>query len=452
MRDRRLNLNHPTRRGLLSNRRGAAFLLAVYLSALTCLLLTGVSLQRTTTEIAAARTSRDLHQAFWLAEAALDYGVAYFKTHDINDGDTRAVPAAYGSAGFTVTTVGSEVVSPETQRLTWQMIGTGTSGGRTARVTATITEDQRLHGIWAEGPMYVASMQHQLTLNAPLRTGVGTARAVTLQGTTGQVGQVQIGPAAKAPRRYSYGQAGDKPGPWTRRIGSNGATDGVLLAENAWGLGTTSVTEPSVAVMAPLGTVATAPYPASQCDKPLIVPMGTTAEIADGDTLDLDPREGQIGLCVQYLVTGWGAGSGVLFRAPATVYVTGKDRDNTAVHVKEIWAVDPGHVVAAAAPLIPDGVKIIVTKAPKGEKAGRIQMLLSRFSGSIYAPESYLLIYPGGNGRMSEEKQVIGHIVAKDIDIASYGLGAPMAFVSRLPSGFKAPSVVNVVGWLGDGS
>jgi len=68
------------RRTLNSSRRGgqprgAAFLLSIYLSAMTLLILGGIALQRTAIESRAAQVSRDLAQAFWGTEAAFDQSV-----------------------------------------------------------------------------------------------------------------------------------------------------------------------------------------------------------------------------------------------------------------------------------------------------------------------------------------------------------------------------------------
>ena len=72
----------------LTNRRGAAFLLAVYFASLMFLLLGGVSLQRTMTEIKASLLSRDLHQSFWNAEAAFDQALIALRADNIPTFDT----------------------------------------------------------------------------------------------------------------------------------------------------------------------------------------------------------------------------------------------------------------------------------------------------------------------------------------------------------------------------
>ncbi len=72
-----------TIRHRLSNRRGAAFLLAVYFASLMFLLLGGVSLQRTMTETKAAYLSRDAHQSFWSAEAAFDQALIALRANEL---------------------------------------------------------------------------------------------------------------------------------------------------------------------------------------------------------------------------------------------------------------------------------------------------------------------------------------------------------------------------------
>jgi len=82
----------------LSNRRGAAFLLAVYFASLMFLLLGGVSLQRTMTEVKAASLSRDLHQAFWSADGAFDRSLRVLSSNMLPP--TQADLAASKQGGF----------------------------------------------------------------------------------------------------------------------------------------------------------------------------------------------------------------------------------------------------------------------------------------------------------------------------------------------------------------
>ncbi|MBI4003515.1 MAG: hypothetical protein HY353_00670, partial [Candidatus Omnitrophica bacterium] len=67
----------------LTNRHGAAFLLAIYVASLMLLLLGGVSLQRSTAEARASQVSRDLNQSFWITEATLDRVMIEFRAGTI---------------------------------------------------------------------------------------------------------------------------------------------------------------------------------------------------------------------------------------------------------------------------------------------------------------------------------------------------------------------------------
>ncbi len=77
----------------LSNRRGAAFLLAVYFASLMFLVLGGVSLQRTMTEMKASYLSRDMHQSFWNSEAAFDQALIALRAAALPLFDDPADPA-----------------------------------------------------------------------------------------------------------------------------------------------------------------------------------------------------------------------------------------------------------------------------------------------------------------------------------------------------------------------
>ncbi len=82
----------------LSNRRGAAFLLAVYFASLMFLVLGGVSLQRTMTEVKASLLSRDTHQSFWNSEAAFDQALTALRAKALPPFD--ALGCAYASIQF----------------------------------------------------------------------------------------------------------------------------------------------------------------------------------------------------------------------------------------------------------------------------------------------------------------------------------------------------------------
>ncbi|MBI4003494.1 MAG: hypothetical protein HY353_00560 [Candidatus Omnitrophica bacterium] len=91
----------------LTNRRGAAFLLAVYFASLMLLLLGGVSLQRTIVDVRASQVSRDVHQSYWAADAAFDRAMTVLRASQLpafNDSAfSDGLGCSYGSFTFNET-------------------------------------------------------------------------------------------------------------------------------------------------------------------------------------------------------------------------------------------------------------------------------------------------------------------------------------------------------------
>ena len=126
----------------LGNRRGAAVLLASYLACLSLLILGAVSLQRTMHELRAAQVSRDVQQAFWLAEEALDKAMAQLRS-----GQDPAVVSVGSCTGLT-TLPGLEPDTQSSYRLCresangtivrYRIESTGTAQAITQRVTALV--------------------------------------------------------------------------------------------------------------------------------------------------------------------------------------------------------------------------------------------------------------------------------------------------------------------------
>lgn len=145
-----------------SNDRGAVFLLAVYMSALILLLLGGVSIQRTGAEMRAAQLSRDLHQSFWLADAAMDAALARINSQHVEDGieyPVEPVRTGKGSASFHVWTQSATLHRPPSiysgtdfwQVLVRQITATGVAAdGRTTQVVSSFQESGPLSGGWAK--------------------------------------------------------------------------------------------------------------------------------------------------------------------------------------------------------------------------------------------------------------------------------------------------------------
>lgn len=367
----------------LGNTRGAAFLLAVYLAALTLLLLGGVSFQRTVGEARAAQISRDLQQAFWLSEASLDKAMMRMRGEVLMDGqayplpdESPLVPVKAGSATFQMATTHGVVIppiypkapaqfvapTPASQQLMRQITATGTApSGIGNQVRATVQETGPLQGVWAKGLIVINGGREY--------SGARVFATGNLFSNFGSV--VSSIPLANAP---SSDPAQDKH--------ANVLTlEGLTKAENADALETSVSSElmslkNGYAVLegapkavdddAILYDVQTTSSTASEyvngllaigvakdahpmrirhCTGRLRLKEGEVLDIDDGfrakDSIihDLDKQAGHITLCVRSVVPedahGWGkvlAGQApeLRFHQPTTLYVTGSEEFDLA--------------------------------------------------------------------------------------------------------------------------
>ncbi len=180
-------LTPPTR---MPQQRGAVFLLSVYLSAMILLLLTGIALQRTMTEMRAAEMSRNLQQAFWLAESGVDSGMARAKQGALVDQQSYALSTVMGTATLQPELVSGEILLPSIgqatrQHLIRRITGTGTGAKNlTAQVQAEIDEVSSLQGVWGNG--VVVAVGGAAANNATFLTGtmhsLTGAMSATLEG------------------------------------------------------------------------------------------------------------------------------------------------------------------------------------------------------------------------------------------------------------------------------
>jgi len=185
----------PRRTRSLHDDRGAAFLLAVYVSALTLLLLGSVSLQRTTTEVRAAQLSRDLQQAFWYSEGALDSAVRNAHTNPLDSMKTIAIESLPNHGSVTAALAHAQIFNNNVdgendrefknefnpyQTVTKKIVATGTSdvNGRRQSVAAYVVETGPLRGVWANGTVAVGAgagvQPGDLFLSGDLYSAVGT--------------------------------------------------------------------------------------------------------------------------------------------------------------------------------------------------------------------------------------------------------------------------------------
>jgi len=363
------------------------------------------------TETRAAQTSRNLQQALYLAEGALDEALARIKTTSLLDGETYPVtpPPALGAATYRLFTESAEIIDRNTQQLTRRIEATGSIAGHTTTVGAYVSTRGPLSGMWTQGPIYVLGTMspnnQRGSLSGTLRSGLGIGWSVKLWRGLDLDGSIQVsqaGPTSdsyvniptapdKAPYQHLYGT--DLPGdPWYRT--NCWDTCGVYLMGIAGAVPAVNVDGIQNATMKPIPRV-TPPYSSQQCQGIIQdTSAAPSVRINDNGPMDLNPAVGAIDLCVQYVyIEGPGnSDPKLVFNAPTTIYVTSSYQpsplaDRVAVNAHDVEAVD------SANQLYPDGVNIVTT-SPGPAGPGTITLNSSRFSGSIYAPDSFIAITP----------------------------------------------------------
>ncbi len=368
----------------LRSSRGAAFLLAVYLSALMLLLLGGVSLQRTTTEVKASEMSRSLQQAFWGAEAGLDRALVHLQQNQpivkqtdeqlaevLGDADyvkfaksasTTLADGIYGpftgpngTYAFKLQTAKIEILSPKTMQLTRTVTATGTTGGRQASVAATVvSEPIPLSGIFANGPITTSNV----VITGSIHTNTGTPGSIFFYGSDARVfGDVTIGtPDPANPYTKLYGSPrwmdawdgyvsdpdGDGTGTVSDWDGYHKALmgkAGVVIAGAGYAGWTPKRTVSGTLAAVDLPTIQPIPMPAALASvtaKPLVVPKDQQQLIIDGAPCDLSGPlpcdlsnangpglpDGKILLKLDHLALG--RESELIFNAPAELYLNGR--------------------------------------------------------------------------------------------------------------------------------
>lgn len=374
--------HRPCKATSLRSTRGAAFLLAVYVAALAMLLLGGVSLQRTTTEVNASQMSRNVHQSFWIAEAGLDHAlmllrqdkpltaqnseqlgetlgnadyVKFAKFSTLADGTYGPFTGSGGTYSFTLQTAKIEVLSPQAMQLTRTITATGTAAGRQSSVAATVVSNALpVSGIFANAPITGSN----ITVMGSMHTRAGIPGSVFLWGSDARIfGDLTIGtPEASNPYAKLYGGPawmkawkafvsdpdGDGTGTVTDWNGFHNALvdgAGIVLAGAGY-----SGWEPKHTVS---GTISAVNLPMIQpilmpaalqpiASKPLLVPAGQTQLIQDGAVCDPagplpcdlsnangpGQPDGKILLKLDHLALG--RQSQLIFNAPTEVYIDGR--------------------------------------------------------------------------------------------------------------------------------
>ncbi|MBI4343370.1 MAG: hypothetical protein HY601_00960, partial [Candidatus Omnitrophica bacterium] len=132
-------------------------MLTVYFCSVTLFVMSALSLQRTNLAMRAAQVSRDLQQAFWLAEAAMDSAAVRLATEQLVDGVPYEISSVTGKAAFTLYTDSAAITAPgedgsARMKLTRRIVGQGTAAsGVTSSVSAYFTQEGPAQGVWGNG-------------------------------------------------------------------------------------------------------------------------------------------------------------------------------------------------------------------------------------------------------------------------------------------------------------
>jgi len=440
------------------------------------LLLGGVSLQRTTTEVKASEISRNLQQAFWGAEAGLDQALTHLRQDKplplgarnaalaaaaadarrmgsngtiyalgnpktFADGTYGPFATPTGTYMLKVQTSKIEVTGPDGARLTRTFTVTGTSAGRQSTVSSTVvTDDVPLSGIFANGSVSVGD----LLVMGSLHTGQGTPWSVFINDSTRNariMGDVTVGPPDKTnpyddlvgpAQQWGYADWQVDPNV-SPKVGIG------IRSSYLWG----NMWPPRNVITGKMAAVEMPRIPSltrSKRAKPLPgqpitldVPTNGRMTINDGDLIDTSNLshlpDGKIVLDLDYLSIGYRAQ--VTTNAPTDVYLRdhvfledvgtplGYGVDAAAyVGPESVFvAVDPAKESQGVQSVYPDGIRLMVTQHK--EPGVVIVDQPWAFFGSIYAPDSMVAVE--ANERWVEElKHLVGTIDLKNFDYAKF--------------------------------
>ncbi len=428
---RALRLRHGTS---ISNRRGAAFLLAVYFASLMCLLLGGVSLQRTMLETRAAQLSRNTHQAFFLAEAAVDRALVALRNNinAVPDNTTQPVSTPLGQATYTVVTTSLTGQHPVTRRVT----ATGSINGSQQQVRVDIAEPQAappLQGlvtgdrIYLYGPSAATSPSQYMQVFGTVHAAGGNTSNLLVNRAKIN-GSVSVGASRPDPVDWMwpsyvlaplYGT--DSMDQSIRPPSFEGPPSfAQSYAVPTWPPSITPLTDfftsPPVAVATPMVPELSDPTYGvrtndtvdqtlqlnhANCTTSISLSGSDQRVIADGDPLDITgPGDGKIAVCVTGVSLS--GDSKLTFTSPATVYVLGPSYSQTGHATVQAVSGSGG----ASTPL-PNGVEIVLPRWAQPLPslwgwAGRFELESwvppsvvlggGTFHGSIWAPYAKLQI------------------------------------------------------------
>lgn len=170
---------------LPGNDRGAVFLLAVYLTALFLLVLSGISLQRSTHEQRMSTIARDTQQAFWLAEAGLDRALNCVQDNELTKTSCTFQELANGIATPQWSALEAQVTSLSTQQVAYQLsgVGTPTNSSYTEQVNARVDTAGPLQGAWAQGVVAINLTAGAMAVDGSVYSGNSSLVASVANGT-----------------------------------------------------------------------------------------------------------------------------------------------------------------------------------------------------------------------------------------------------------------------------
>lgn len=359
------------------NCRGAVLLLNTYVVSLTLLALSVIALQRTLTDLRSAQISRDIQQAFFLAEGGLDHALAVLRTNpDAQQNVTGSAPTgSYTYRTQILSVVLGENGIPETLR---QIVSTGQPTGTslTNTVTATIRTQERAGMIVANRRVIVQPGFAPMTIRGDIRSARGKAKTVKLNKRTFVDGDVVIGPPAPVTE-----------GGYTNLYGPDDTTDGVYLK------GTTNPRDRvSGEIRAdPMGKSHPA-VPPPVCDQePLLIASGRRLHVRDGSPMDLTgPGDGRVVICVPYVEVEHRAK--MIIHDPTVLYAVGVGSRSQSFFgsgdYNPLAFYNDGEVkVVDGLNVLPNhGLTVVVTDPPGEQLAGDLR--LGKFEGAVFAPAS----------------------------------------------------------------
>jgi hypothetical protein len=405
------------------------------------------SLFRTLLEIRQARYSAEAAQAFYLAEGASDYAFAclrFEQQHALAQqrGHLVAFERAYGrspffgqktlafetwhqaplesagSARFIITLESSEHDTTLTKREVHRITAIGTTAsGVTQTVIARSIVEGPLNGILASGPILINGGFFERPFGGSVQTTLGTGAAITVTGGVNLQGPVRVGLPAATEDEYTI--FGGHLQPAYTVVVHVTVAGGVYLKGEVFS-NSLEVVRPIItgsvgAVQSRAPKPMPCPYPQEACEGAIeLTEAGQALHIYDGHEdgrkgiVDALPGDGQILLCLQYLYAQTEGAENhppVIFHAPTTLYLTGQNEEGFALRAHELYAVDD------AGELLPNGVRIIVTGV-EPPLAGTVRVDSNHFGGSIYAPQSTVVV---DRGMPQTEPWYFGGIVGREV-------------------------------------